>query len=58
MVCWSLFDILRSARLLNGSFSVSGRSEFASEDRPPTVSWTASAKKKIELDRVREVRYV
>jgi hypothetical protein len=53
-----LFDILRGARLLNGTFPVR-LIGFASEENPPTVSWSGlGAKKMVRLDRGSEVRYV
>jgi hypothetical protein len=41
---WSFFDILRSARLLNGTVPVR-LIGFASEEIPPTVSWSGLGRK-------------
>jgi hypothetical protein len=42
---WPFFDILRSARLLNGTVPVR-LIGFASEEIPPTVSWSGLGRRK------------
>jgi hypothetical protein len=45
-VCWSLFDILRCATLLNGIRPGQADRDSYARNRPPTVSWNGLLRKR------------